>query len=686
VTAPPPPAPEAGTRWTLSRLGLRDPNTVFFGLAILVGLLGALGAVAFRALTHVLTEGFTGSSDIVEGSRGLPWYWTIALPAAGGLAGGWVARRFVRIYGTMGIAQIMEVVAVGRRTVRFRQSVARTLSSLLVIATGGSEGREGPIIQMAAASASAVGRGVKVSPERAQILVACGMAAGVAGAYNTPISATLFVMELIVGSFSMSIFGPVVVSAAVSSVATRAVLGDAPLYRVEPFHITSALEFLPYIPLGLLAGVGAVFLMRALRSAKRAFHATGWRDEFRMCLAGAGVGLIGLRFPEVWGNGFEGTNLVLGGGVAVPVIAALCLAKIVATSLTIGSGGVGGVFTPALMVGATLGCLVGAGTQAAFPHLSAPVYCYGLLGMGGLLAATTRAPILAVIMMFELTDAPAIILPMMIVSGVAIAGAKIFERESIYVEELREAGVHWQGTPQATALSSLRAEDIMQTGVPLVPQALALEPMVEAFLQTRNTVLFVGDEEGRLLGVVDLHDLKDIMRGGDLSVPVIANDVVREVPFVLRGESLADINMKIWLRDYEQMPVVDGADTRRFLGVVTRRDILGAVDREILGRSALFARVSHLAQGAKEIDYFEMPEQHRMASIDVPAAAAGRPLADSRLREDYGITVLAVSRLQPDGTVRRFVPAPSEILRRGDHLIVLATEKSLGTLGVAPRA
>jgi CIC family chloride channel protein len=684
VTAPAPVAPESGPRSTLGRLGWRDPNTVFFALALLVGLLGALGAVLFRSLTHLLTELFTGSADVVEGSRSLPAFWTIALPAAGGLFGGWIARRFVRIYGTMGIAQIMEVVAVGRRTVRFRQSLARTFSSLLVIATGGSEGREGPIIQMAAASASAVARGVKVSPERAQILVACGMAAGVAGAYNTPISATLFVMELIVGSFSMAIFGPVVVSAAVSSVATRAVLGDAPLYRVEPFHITSAIEFLPYVPLGLLAGVGAVFLMRALRLAKRAFHATGWRDEFRMCLAGAGVGIIGLKFPEVWGNGFEGTNLVLGGTVAVGTIGILCVAKITATSLTIGSGGVGGVFTPALMVGATLGCLVGAGMQAVFPHLSAPVYCYGLLGMGGLLAATTRAPILAVIMMFELTDAPAIVLPMMIVSGVAIAGARLFERESIYVEELREAGVHWQGTPQGTALSTLRAGDVMQTGIPLVPQALALEPMVEAFLQTRNTVLFVGDDDGKLLGVVDLHDLKDIMRGGDLSVPIIARDVVRQVPFVTRDASLADVNMKIWLHDYEQLPVVDTVDAQRFLGVVTRRDILGAVDREILGRSALFARVSRLAQGAQEIDYFEMPEQHRMASIDVPPALEGRALSESRLREDHGVSVLAVCRLRPDGTVHRFVPTPAEILRRGDHLIVLATEKGLKDLGVTP--
>lgn len=666
-------------RLHLGRLRWRDPNTRFLALAVLVGLLGAGGAIVFRSLTHQLTRLLTGSTDIVAGARALTAWPRVLLPAAGGLIGGFIARRFIHKGGTMGIAQIMEVVAVGRRTVRFRQSLARTASSLFVISTGGSEGREGPIIQMSAAFASLVSRWVKVSPERAQILVACGMAAGVAGAYNTPISATLFVVELIVGSFSMAIFGPVVISAVVSAVITRAVLGNAPLYQVAPFEITSALDFLPYVPLGLITGIGSVFFMRALRLAKRAFHATRLPTEYRMLLAGAGVGAIGLVFPQVWGNGFEGTDAVLDGTMTIGVLAALCLAKTAATGLTIGSGGVGGVFTPALMVGATLGAILGTLVHTVDPYLTAPVYCYALLGMGGLLAGTTRAPFLAIIMMFELTDAPAIVLPMMIVALLAIAGARVFERESIYVEELREHGIQWKGTPQGTALTALRAEEVMRTGVEPVAQTLPLAALVDAFMRTRALHLYVGDAAGRLLGVVELHDLKEAIRAGDLTVPIIARDMLRDIPRVAPDESLASVNEKLWLRDYGQLPVVE-PQSGRLLGVITRRDVLGAFDREILGSGALLARISHLEPDDREIDYFEVPEAHRLASLEVQRELVGRTLAEAGLRQRFGMTVLAVDRLEADGRVRRFVPAPDEPLRRGDRLIVLSNEEALAGL------
>jgi len=678
----PAPAPAAAPasdsmRIRLGRFRFRDPNTQFVALALLVGILGAMGAVLFRALTRQLTYLVTGHDDIVGAAQSLTPVWCVVLPAAGGLIGGFIARRFVRTGGTMGIAQIMEVVAVGRRTVKFRQSAARTASSLVVISSGGSEGREGPIIQMAAACASVVARLVKVSPERAQILVACGMAAGVAGAYNAPISATLFVIELIVGSFSMSLFGPVVVSAVVSSVITRAILGDEPLYRSAPFEVSSAASFLVYAPIGLLAGIGSVFFMRALRASKRVFHATKLRDEWRMLLGGAGVGLLGIVLPDVWGNGFEGTNHVLQATWGVGVLLTLCVAKLVATALTIGSGGVGGVFTPALMVGATVGAAFGTAAKTAFPHLDAQVHCCALLGMGGLLAGTTRAPFLAIIMMFELTDQPAIVLPMMIVSVLAIVGARLFERESIYVEELRESGIQWQGTPQGTALSSLRASEIMRGDVQLVPQSMRLTEMVDAFMKTRAMHLYVGTADGRLLGVVDLHDVKHMMHEGDVDAPVIAGDVVHEIPFVLPGDSLASLNEKLWLRDFGQLPVVDAAETRRFLGVVTRRDVLGAVDREILGRSSLLARVTHGPKDGQDVDYWELPEHHRLAGIDVPRSLEGRTLAEADLRKRHGIIVLAINRLDSDGTMRRIVPSADDALRRGDRLVVLAPEEGL---------
>ncbi|MEB2314234.1 MAG: chloride channel protein [Sorangiineae bacterium] len=667
------------------RIPFRDPNTRFVGLAALVGLLGAAGATVFRWLTAHITALLTGSPDIVEGAARLPPAWRVAIPAVGGLVGGLIARRFVRTGGTMGIAQIMEVVAVGRRTVRFRQSLARTASSLAVISTGGSEGREGPIIQMAAAFAAWVGRASHVSPARAQILVACGMAAGVAGAYNTPIAATLFVVELVVGSFSMAVFGPVVVASVVSSVVTRALLGNEPLYRVAPFELRSGWELVPYIPLGLLGGMGAVGFTRALRLAKRAFRATGLRDEYRMALAGAGVGALGLVLPEVWGNGFEGTNRILGAELPLTMLGVLLLGKLAATGLTIGSGGVGGVFTPGLMVGATLGAILGTLVERVFPQLSAPVYCYALLGMGALLAGTTRAPVLAIIMMFELTDTPQILLPMMIVSVLAITGAKVFERESIYVEELRDAGVEWEGTTQETMLASVRARDIMRTHVALIPETLDIARVIERFMADKSLYLYVGDAEGRLVGVIDLHDIKENLTNPGLTPLVIARDVAQDIPTVAPDESVSSINEKLWFRDYGQLPVIDSPVSRRFLGIVTRRDILGAIDREVLQRSALFAEVKRVPSAEPGPSYLELPEKHRLVELRLPATLVGKRLAESGLRA-AGALVLVLKRATAAGNEQAILPAPDEVLRADDRLVVLATDEALARWAGAPES
>jgi CIC family chloride channel protein len=670
---------------TFTRFFWHDPNTQFLGLAVLVGVLGAGGAILFRVITRGLTVLLMNHPDVVSGAASLPLAQRVVLPAIGGLIGGLIARRFVRMGGTMGIARIMEVVAVGRRTVSFRQSAARALSSLIVIATGGSEGREGPIIQLGAAFASLLSRIMKVSSERARVLVACGMAAGVAGAYNTPISGTLFVVEVVLGSFTMSVFGPAIISAFVSSLLTRAVLGNAPLYRVQPFELNTIQEYLPCLVIGLLTGFGSVAFMRSLRLVKKGFLRLGWRDEWRMGVGGLGVGILGIWFPQVWGNGFEGTNYLLNMQPVLWFFIAMFFLKMLATNLTVGSGGVGGVFTPALMCGAALGGVVAIILKQLFPYFNFPVTGYAVLGMGGFLAGITRAPFLSIIMMVELTQNENLVLPMMIVALLSLAGARVFERESVYVEELREAGVEWHETPESTALANLKVKDIISRNVSLIPQNLPLPEVIKIFLQTRAFYVFVGDQQGKLVGVIDLHDLKDILGDPAFAEPgfskvVIASDVVREIPFVTPEESLVSANEKLWLRDLGWLPVVTSEKDRTFIGMITRRDVLGSLDREILRNSRFLARVGFQGLSGKEVDFFELPDQHRLMQIDVPTSIYGQTIAETHLRKRFGISILAILRMTQDGNERRFVPTPEDKLEKGDKLIVLATPESLARL------
>ena len=660
----------------------RDPNTQFLLLAALAGLLGALGAVVFRSLTIRLTHLLLDATDIVSGAESLPAALRIFLPAAGGLVGGVLLVWLVDEKGPSGISQMIETVSLGRRPVRVRPAIGRVVSSIAVISTGGSEGREGPIIQIGAALASSLSRRLKVSPERVRILTACGMAAGVAGAYNTPITATLFVLEVVVGSFAMRIFGPAVVSAVTSTVVVRLLLGDEPVFHVAPFHIESVVEFLPFAVIGLLSGPSSALFARSLRQSKKLFEKIPLPRPLTMAIGGAIVGAIGIFLPEVWGNGFEATNRILRGNPTILFLVLLFVGKIVATSATIGSGGVGGVFTPMLLVGAAVGGVVARLCHVAVPGLEAPVGGYALLGMGGLLAGLTRAPLLAILMIFELTQNTEVLLPMMVVSVIAALSARIFEKDSIYVSSLRSAGIVWESTPEATAISTLKVSDIMRTDIKLIPRSTPLSDIVKAFLTTRSLYLYVGDDEGKFLGVVDLHDIKESFPERELGSLVIAEDIVTEIPCVTPAESLTSVNEKLWFRDLGHLPVVDSLDTRRFLGIVTRRDLLGAIDREVLQSSRLVARVRTFSEqeGGGEMDYFELPEKHRMIELDTPPALAGRTVAESGIRTRYGVSVLAVKRRTRDGLERRFVPGPEDRFNAGDVLIVLGTEEAIERL------
>ncbi len=678
MSSPEPAEPSHPSRF--GRFFWRDPNTQFLLLAALAGALGAIGAVLFRWTTARLTHVWMDAEDVVKGAESLPPLLRVFVPTVGGLVGGFLAQWLITEKGPSGISQMIESVTLARRPVRVRPSIGRVLSSVAVISTGGSEGREGPIVQIGAALASSLSRRLKLSPERVRILTACGMAAGIAGAYNTPIAATLFVLEVVVGSFSMTLFGPAVVSAVTSTIVVRFLLGDEPVYHVAPFSLRSAFELAAFAVIGLAAGPCSALFAWALKEAKRLFASTKLSLPATMAIGGAIVGVLGVFLPEVWGNGFEANNRILRGNPTLLFLVMLFVGKILATSATIGSGGVGGVFTPTLLVGACLGGAVAQIENVAFPGFDAPVGGYALLGMGGLMAGVTRAPLLAMIMIFELTQNTAVLLPMMIVSVLAVVSARAFQEDSIYIQSLRSAGIVWEKTPEATILSSLRVSDIMREDVKLIPRTTPLPEILKAFLQNRALYLYVGDEEGRLLGVIDLHDVKDILHEQDLSSVVIAEDLVSEIPFVTPSEPLTSVNEKLWFRDLGQLPVVESPETRRFLGIVTRRDLLGAFDREVLQHNRLLARVRTIGEGNEEMDYFELPEKHRLVELPVPRSLEGKTVAESGLRNRFGVSVLAVKRQTRDGSQRRFVPGPEDRLQPRDVLIVLGTDDAIANL------
>ncbi len=366
----------------------------------------------------------------------------------------------------------------------------------------------------------------------------------------------------------MTIFGPAVVSAVTSTLLVRFFLGDEPVYRVAAFRLESVAEFVPFALIGVLAGPASALLVRSLRTGRRSSsprrscpRRSRWRSAERSS------GAIGIFLPEVWGNGFEATNRILHGNPTLLFLLFILFGKVVATSSTIGSGGVGGVFTPTLLVGAALGGAVARIVQAAVPSLEAPVGGYALLGMGALMAGMTRAPLLAVIMIFELTQNTQVLLPMMVISVAAmLLGARLRAGVASTSRASARRASSGRRRPRRRRCRRSRSPTSCGPTSRLIPRTAPFSRVVRTFLETRSLYLYIGDEEGRLLGVIDLHDVKSRFADPELSDLVIAEDLVTEIPFVTPEEPLTSVNEKLWFRDLGQLPVVDSAETRRFLG------------------------------------------------------------------------------------------------------------------------
>lgn len=442
-TPPPPAAAERSESLPPSSL-----STTRYGLALIFVAVAASGfAVAFRALLARLLAWFYSAHDVVSAFAVLPWPVRIFAPALGGAAAGsvvWLAQRGGR---GQGVGDVMEAVVFGRVRLSLRGSLLKSLASLLAISSGGSIGREGPLIQVGGAIGAKVAELTGVGSRRARTLIAAGTAAGFAAAYNTPLAAVLFVLEVVIGIVALDAILPVIMGTAIATALTRALVGGGPIYGARAFQLTASSELLAHAMLGVLAGLGAQLFMRALSLAERSSQRSRLPAPLRAALGGVCVGVLALHWPAVVGNGYEPLNVLLDGGYALPMIATLGVAKLVATSASVGSGSPGGVFTPTLFIGAALGACYGALLAQLFgAHAVGSLGAYALVGMAATTAATTHAPMMAAVLVFELSGDYAIVLPLLLATALATLVSRRLRRESIYTAELRARRVPWELT------------------------------------------------------------------------------------------------------------------------------------------------------------------------------------------------------------------------------------------------
>jgi chloride channel protein, CIC family len=447
----------------------------------------------------------------------------------------------------------------------------KSLSALFTNASGGSIGREGPLVQLSAMVASLAGRLQRWTTPRLRLLVGCGAAAGIASAYNAPISGAMFVAEIVLGSMAMEIFGPLVFASVIATLTVRGFLGPGPLYEIPTFQLNGNWEIVPYVLLGLGTGLVAPWFIRLLRVSEK------WAGEIsvpvylKMCVGGLIVGALAVFYPQVCGNGYSVVNEILRGQWLWQTLAVILLCKVLATAATFGSGAVGGVFTPTLFVGASLGFLFGTATQHLTGSPTMIPSAFALVGMGAFLAAATHAPIMAIIMIFELTLDYQIILPLMLACVVAYYTSAKVEKRSIYAEALKRKGAG----DYARQLAELHVRDLMKPNPLTISLTTGFSEIAEKFIATRFNYLYVTDE-GRFLGAVSLHDIKSYLNAPELAKVVIAGDLLRDsFPVVRASASLTEALERFSHHHGERLPVV--SQDRHLVGSVSKTDVILAL-------------------------------------------------------------------------------------------------------------
>lgn len=487
-------------------------------LAVVLGAGAGLAAVGFRYLIQGLTFAFTGFSDYAgRGSvanphlPGLGRWFVVLAPVVAGLLYGPLVYFFAREARGHGVPEVMVAVARNGGRIRPQVAVVKAFASALCIGGGGSVGREGPIVQIGAAIGSTLARLGKLDERQVRLLVSCGAAGGIAATFNAPLAGVFFGLEVILRQFAAESFGMVVLSSVTASVVGRAVLGDNPFLTLPPFTVDSLAQYPLFGLLGLLAGLVGVAFSRILYAIEDGCD-WAWRgpEWARPAVGGVLLGLLLLVLPQMYGVGYPVLGTAVAGGYGIALLLTLLVGKMVACSLTIGIGGSGGVFAPSLFLGATAGAAFGEVVQLVAPGVGGSVGAYALVGMGAVFAGAARAPITAVLILFELTGEYTIILPLMLAIVLATGVSNVVSHDTIYTRKLLRRGIDID----EPADSGMRRRPVSAVMIPPpepVPAHADLRSVARRFALTGDVTLPVVDADGCFLGIVAARDVMDAL-------------------------------------------------------------------------------------------------------------------------------------------------------------------------------
>ncbi|MBO8126703.1 MAG: chloride channel protein [Firmicutes bacterium] len=509
-------------------------------------------------------------------------YFIFLAPAIGGLLSALITSLSKEAKGH-GVPGVMEAVAMRGGNIPGVVAPITMLASAFTIGSGGSAGREGPIIQIGSSIGSFVGRYLHMSDIRVRNMVATGAAAGLAATFNAPLAGVIFSLEVILGEFSVYAFSHIVIAAVVAASVAHSFLGNAPAFSVTGYQLVSYHEYILYAALGVVAALGSRLFTRVLYGVEDYFDQRVNVPEFlKPALGGLLVGLIGLFTPQVFGAGDLTVEETILGELPFLLMFALIFTKPLATAFTLGSGGTGGVFSPSLFIGAVLGGTFGVLANLLFPEITAPAGAYAIVGMGAVLAGSMQAPLTAIIMLFELTRNYQIILPLMIACVISYIIANFLGEDTIYTYKLLRRGIQLRAGKDLNILRSIKVSQVMHRRVDTVSSDMTIGDVVKLMQSSRHTGYPVLDPDGKLVGIITLQDIRDIPDPGRrLEVPVRAA-MTSNLVVAYPDENLAEVGRKMLNRGIGRIPVVDREDNSKLVGLITRSTLLDSYNKAVV--------------------------------------------------------------------------------------------------------
>ncbi len=639
-------------------------------MAVVVGAGTGLAAVFFIRLIAFIQHFSYTEAMVLYPSLGR--LWLIVIPVLGAFIGGPIIAYFATEAKGHGVPEVMKSLILRSGRIRPRVSIAKIFASALCIGSGGSAGREGPIVQVGSALGSTIGQWLRLSDERIKNMVACGAAAGIAATFNAPIAGVAFSSELLMSEYQVSMLGNVVIASVSSSIISQIFLGARPAFEVPSYVMHSPWEILLYAVLGILAALVGIMFIRMLDAFEELFDHWKFPQAFKPAVGALFLGILAFTYPyisqvfhasseeftlglplienlpHVYGSGFPFMNDALQGNASFLLLVILIFLKPLATSFTLGSGNSGGIFAPSLFTGAVLGGAYGYIVGAFFPNIVGEVGAYALVGMAAVFAAAARAPLTSILIVFEMSGDYHLILPLMTASIVGSSLTQWLHPDSIYTLKLTKRGIRFEQGKDLDVMQGVLVEEVMNQAPITVHRDQSVAELFAIFQETHLYGFPVMENDEDLYGIVTLQDMERALdRKGVMVRSLKVGDVATlDTVTVFPDEPIWSAIRKMGPRDLARLPVVSRHSEQKLVGLISRSDILRAYDVGLLKKQqAQHVRERMALRKVSNVEFIEV-------RINPGCACAGKKLAEIKLPQSA--TVISIERggnvLIPNGS------------------------------------